>query len=135
MLRFKTSGNKRRFGAAGVTNILATNILLQALLASHGTTIATATFISQAFNGIFGYLVYGKWVFKSKTITGWLQPLAYGCLMALMWGLNTAGIRALASLPLAPSRSTCALIMIVPLAMISYAVQKYLIFKPCPSRP
>lgn len=129
-MRLPSSGHKRRFGAAGIINILATNLLLQLLLASHSSTIAMATLISQVFNGLFGYIMYGKWVFRCNAITKWRLPLAYAALMSFLWCINTAGIQSLSSAGPGISRNLAALAMVAPLAILSYAVQKYLIFRP-----
>jgi putative flippase GtrA len=129
-MRIPSSGHKRRFGAAGIVNILGTNMILQLLLASHGVTIALATLISQVFNGIFGYIMYGKWVFRCNAIAQWRLPLAYAALMSLLWCINTAGIQSISSAGLGISRNLAALAMVAPLAILSYAVQKYLIFRP-----
>ena len=129
MRRFRSDGRKRRFGTAGVINLLASNLLLQLLLASHSLTIGVATFMAQLFNGSFGYVVYGRWVFQTQTLRRWRPSLLYGGLMVLLWSLNTTGIRVLSTAGLGLNRNFAALLMIVPLAVISYGLQKHFIFK------
>ncbi len=124
-----STGRKRRFGAAGVINLVSTNIILQLLLSSQLTPIVTATLISQAYNGIFGYSIYGKWVFKSKNLLRWPNQLSYTALMTSIWILNMLGIQALSSSAVGLSRNWAALAMITPLAMISYIIQKFAIFR------
>lgn len=129
MLRVNSAGRKRRFGAAGLINVLVTNLLLQLLLASHLTSIAVATIISQALNGMLGYGIYGKWVFKSKKMLSWRHQGAYIALMLGIWISNTVGIQILSSANIGFSRNLAAAAMIAPLAVLSYIIQKLLIFR------
>ena len=129
MLRINSTGRKRRFGAAGLINVIATNILLQILLASHLTSISTATIISQTFNGITGYALYGKWVFKSSNLLTWQNQATYALLMTCNWILNTLGIQILSSDGIGLSRNWAAAAMITPLAILSYGIQKLIIFR------
>jgi len=124
-----STGRKRRFVAAGAINVIATNTLLQLLLASHATSIATATTISQAFNGILGYSIYGKWVFRAQKLQKWQYQAAYFILMISNWTLNTLGIRLLSSDGIGLSRNWAAAVMIFPLAILSYVIQKLMIFR------
>jgi len=110
-------------------NVIATNILLQILLASHLTSISTATIISQTFNGITGYALYGKWVFKSSNILTWQNQATYALLMTCNWILNTLGIQILSSDGIGLSRNWAAAAMITPLAILSYGIQKLIIFR------
>lgn len=129
MLRINSTGRKRRFGAAGLINVIATNILLQILLASHLTSISTATIISQTFNGITGYVLYGKWVFKSSNLPTWQNQATFALLMTCNWILNTLGIQILSSDGIGLSRNWAAAAMITPLAILSYGIQKLIIFR------
>ena len=129
MLRINSTGRKWRFGAAGLINVIATNILLQILLASHLTSISTATIISQTFNGITGYVLYGKWVFKSSNLLTWQNQATYALLMTCNWILNTLGIQILSSDGIGLSRNWAAAAMITPLAILSYGIQKLIIFR------
>jgi|688.fasta_scaffold12272_11 putative flippase GtrA len=129
MLHISSTGRKRRFGAAGLINVMATNILLQSILASHLTSIAIAATISQIFNGILGYGIYSKWVFKSKKVLTWRHQTSYSMLMACNWIINTIGIQMLNSDAIGLSRNWAAAAMIAPLAILSYGVQKSVIFR------
>ena len=129
MLQISSTGRKRRFGAAGLINVMATNILLQSILASHHTSIAIAATISQVFNGILGYGIYSQWVFKSNKVLTWRHQTSYSMLMACNWIINTIGIQMLNSDAIGLSRNWAAAAMIAPLAILSYGVQKSVIFR------
>ena len=47
-------------------NVGLTNALLQLLLESPVISVGWATLLSQVFNGIFGFAIYGKIVFMPK---------------------------------------------------------------------
>ena len=49
-----SSGQIRRFGAAGILNVLLTNVVLQCLLATSVVTVTIATLISQIINACLG---------------------------------------------------------------------------------
>lgn len=123
------TGRKRRFGLAGVINIVATNALLQLLLASQSLSIGAATLISQVFNGCFGYAIYGGWVFRSSDMRRLKSGFLYVIMMSFLWVTNTAGIAWISGRHFAPNRGSAALIMIIPLAILSFTLQKHLIFK------
>ena len=120
-------GRKRRFVLAGMTNIVLTNTILQLLLLTPVFTVWLATLLSQSFNGIFGFAIYGKIVFNTKPPYLCFSWLRYSMLMGLTWLCNWAGIELLkiANFP----ANTAGLIMIAPLAGISYIIQKTWIFK------
>ena len=78
---------------AGVTNVGLTNALLQLLLVSPSISVGFATLLSQFFNGIFGFAIYGKIVFNAQGMRTGFSGLRYLALMGLMWlstglGLN-----------------------------------------------
>ena len=52
-----TTGRKRRFGLAGIGNVIATNLLLQAMLATNLFSTGLSTLASQLFNGLVGYAI------------------------------------------------------------------------------
>ena len=124
-----TSGRKRRFAIAGIINIVGTNILLQLLLSSHSISLSIATLASQVFNGFAGFLLYGKWVFRHQNLSQWQKPASYFTLMIILWTINTLSIYVLNRTSIVPNRNMAALAMVAPLAMISYSVQKVLVFK------
>ena len=120
-------GQKRRFGAAGLLNVLITNAVLQILLASNLVAVAMATLISQAINTALGYAIYGKLVFKAKGLRHHRPLLRYLLLMMIMWLLNAAGIQAGESFGVQKNLAAAALIPC--LAVVSFAAQKYWVFK------
>ena len=120
-------GQKRRFGAAGVANVLITNLVLQALLASSVVGVTTATLISQLINTCLGYAIYGKMVFKAEGLRHHRPLLSYLLLMTWMWLLNTAGIAGGEALGI--NKNLAAAGLIPCLAVISFVAQKYWVFR------
>ena len=127
MLTNKPKGQKRRFGIAGIINVLITNAVLQALLASNFTSITIATLISQSITTILGYTIYGKLVFGAKGLRQREPVIRYGLLMIGMWLLNTIGIELGSTLSI--SKNAAALLMIPCLAVLSYTSQKHWVFR------
>ena len=123
----KQRGQKRRFGAAGLLNVLITNAVLQFLLASNLVAVAVATLISQAINTCLGYAIYGKLVFRATGMRHHRPLLRYLLLMTAMWLLNSAGIEIAESFGI--QRNLAAAALIPCLAVISFAGQKYWVFK------
>ena len=123
----KRSGQKRRFSLAGITNVILTNAVLQALLASNVVNIAVATLTSQAVNTIFGYTIYGKLVFKAQGLRQKKPVIRYTLLMTAMWILNTGGIELGATANI--SKNIAALAMVPILAVLSYIAQKNWVFR------
>ena len=123
----KPKGQKRRFGVAGIINVLITNAVLQTLLASNLASVAVATLISQSINTILGYAIYGKLVFGAKGLRGKEPVIRYGVLMITMWLLNAAGIELGTALSL--SKNSAAILMVPCLAVLSYISQKHWVFR------
>ena len=123
----KPKGQKRRFGVAGIINVIITNAALQTLLASNLASVAVATLISQSINTILGYAIYGKLVFGAKGLRGKEPVIRYGVLMITMWLLNAAGIELGTTLSL--SKNSAAILMVPCLAVLSYIAQKYWVFR------
>ena len=123
----KPKGQKRRFGVAGISNVLITNAALQALLASNLASVAVATLISQSINTILGYAIYGKLVFGAKGLREKEPVIRYGVLMIAMWILNATGIELGAAMSL--SKNAAAIVMVPCLAVISYIAQKHWVFR------
>ena len=111
----------------GVANVALTNALLQLLLISPIATVGLATLLSQLFNGVFGFAIYGKIVFNAKGMRSGFSGLRYLVLMSLMWLCNWTGIELLKATNLSANLS--GLLMIAPLAGISYCTQKYWVFR------
>ena len=112
---------------AGVINIGLTNALLQSLLLSPVISIGAATLLSQFFNGIVGFAIYGKMVFNAKGMRSGFSGLRYLALMGLIWLCNWTGIELLKAANF--SASVSGLLMIAPLAGISYVIQKNWVFR------
>lgn len=125
MPAFIVGGRKRRFGITGILNVLITNIILQFSLAA-GMSIALSTLISQLFNGLCGYFLYGTLVFRQGNPRSWATPLRYGVLFMGLWFSNWAGISLLQSW--VTSRNLAAILMIPILAILSYFTQKHWVF-------
>jgi len=123
----KRSGQKRKFGLAGITNVILTNAVLQALLASNVVNIAVATLTSQAVNTIFGYSIYGKLVFRAQGLRQKKPVIRYTLLMTAMWILNTGGIELGATANI--GKNIAALAMVPILAVLSYIAQKNWVFR------
>lgn len=117
-------GQKRRFLIFGLLNITITNAFLQVLLAA-GLATGLATLLSQLCNVVLGYVLYGTQVFRVQRLQR-RSAFAYGLLALVLWGGNWAGIHGLAQLGW--SRQLGALLLIAPLAAVSYVAQKWLVF-------
>ncbi len=122
-----SSGQKRRFGAAGILNVLLTNVVLQCLLATSVVTVTIATLISQVINACLGYAIYGKLVFRAKGLRHHQPLLRYLILMTALWLLNAGGIEAGKSLGM--NRNLAAAALIPCLAIVSFTIQKNVIFR------
>ena len=120
------SGRKRRFLIAGALNVLFSNCILQVLLYSQLLNAAVSTFAYQAINGASGYIIYGKFVFKSSNLKNFSLPFRFLILNLLLWGLNWMGLRLAESFAL--NLNIVALCLIVPLASCSYVLQKLFVF-------
>ena len=125
--RNHTRGQKRRFGLAGVTNVLLTNLVLQILLASSVVGVTTATLISQLVNTCMGYAIYGKMVFQAKGLRHHRPLLRYLLLMTAMWLINAAGIAGAEILGINKNLAAAGLIPL--LAMLSFIGQKHWVFR------
>jgi len=117
---------KRRFGSAGIINVIITNLILQSLISIDFFSVYISTLIAQLFNGFFGYLIYGKIVFKVKVIRKINTSLKYSFLMILLWLFNGFCIEFASNISI--SKNLAAAMMIPILASISYFTQKNFIF-------
>ena len=84
-IKFGNNGKKRLFLVIGIFNVFLTNIILQILLFLGSTFLATA--ISQIFNFIIGYYLYGKKVFKVNKLDKFFFK-KYLLLALTLWMLN-----------------------------------------------
>ena len=112
---------------AGITNVAMTNGLLQLLLFNPILNVGMATLLSQLFNGIFGFTIYGKIVFDAKEMRSGFYGLRYFALMGLIWMCNWTMIELLKTANISANMS--GLLMIAPLAGISYLIQKHWVFR------
>ena len=123
----KNNGEKRKFIIAGITNVLITNLILQILLFSNLRSTVFSTLISQTFNMIFGYVIYSKYIFKIRNNRKIIFIIKYIFMMINIWILNTYLIKI--GLYLGLSRNISAFFCIPFLALISFSIQKFWIFK------
>ena len=86
-----------------------------------------ATLLSQFFNSFVGFTIYGKLVFNTQGMRSGFSALRYSALMGLMWLCNWTGIELLKAANL--SANSSGLLMIAPLAGISYIIQKNWVFR------
>ncbi len=107
----------------GIFNFLLTNIILQALLLIINTILAT--FISQTFNFIVGFNLYGQKVFNMKTLK-FSFFLKYLALSIFIWNINWILIFFLNSYGL--SKNIASLFIIPLLVIISFLFQKFFVF-------
>jgi putative flippase GtrA len=119
------TGRKRRFGVAGLINLVVCNGFLQALLAAN-TPVAISTLLAQIVNGLLGYLTYGKYAFRAS-IRDLEAAKKYTALAGLLWIGNWSGISALQNLGTPKSLGSIA--MILPLAATSFIVQRKWVFR------
>lgn len=115
---------KRKFIFFGFINTLLTNFILQFLILFFDTGIST--FISQSFNSILGYFLYAKKVFNVKSFRN-LSSIRYLLLSIFTWNINWFGIKLITQY--SKNENFSALIMVPILAIISFILQKYLVFK------
>ncbi|MEB3302860.1 MAG: hypothetical protein VKN56_12910 [Cyanobacteriota bacterium] len=116
-------GRKRRFLLLGSLNVLLTNLVLQGLLLI--LPIGLATLLSQAVNMGLGYYLYGKGVFRVSGLTR-RSAVGYAFMSFFLWWLNWCGISLMAGNGI--GKSLAALIMVPILPIISFPIQKHLVF-------
>ena len=115
---------KKKFIFWGICNVFLTNTILHILLIY--TEIIISTLISQVFNIVFGYLIYSKKVFNKKKLT--YKNFFFFIILAFFnWNLNWIFISKLNNLGF--SKNFAAIIIAPLLALISYYIQKYLVFR------
>ena len=124
LIRFGNNGKKRLFLVIGIFNMFLTNIILQILLFLGSTFLATA--ISQIFNFIIGYYLYGKKVFKVNKLDKFFFK-KYLLLALTLWMLNFGLIQSLFYFGV--NKNITALLLIPFLALFSYFCQNKFVFK------
>ena len=123
-IRFGNNGKKRLFLVLGIFNMLVTNIILQILLLMVPTSVATI--ISQIFNFLIGYYLYGKKVFKVKKLDKFFLK-KYLFLALTLWILNLGFIESFFYFGV--NKNLTALLLIPFLALFSYICQNKIVFK------
>ena len=123
----KTKGQKRLFLFCGLINIVITNLFLQFLLSKSFISTSISTFLSQVINTILGYSIYSKVVFKNKNLFSRKIIIRYLFLMIGLWLTNFYCIKILEIIGFI--RNVSALILIPFLAIISFIMQRFFIFK------
>lgn len=121
--RFEKKGIKRLFLVAGVFNFFITNIILQILLLIIPTLLATVT--SQLVNLFIGFYVYGKKVFKARTLDRFVFK-KYLLLSLILWLLNFGFIQGFFYFGI--NKNITAILIIPFLAAVSYFTQKSFVF-------
>ena len=115
---------KKGFLIIGIVNVLLGNLVLQLLLLRF--SIILATFLGQIISTIFGYFMYGKYVFISKRSS--LRSLILFLLLSIfLWTSNWLGIKFYISISI--SKQIGAILMIPPLACFSYFFQKFYVYR------
>ena len=119
-----SKGLKRKFLFYGMINVLLTNMILQIMLLCFDSVIST--FVSQAFNSILGFILYGKKVFGVRSFMK-LAIFKYMGLSLFVWNLNWIGITLIGEFNI--NKNISAIIMIPFLAGFSFYFQKYIVYK------
>jgi len=122
--KFQSNGQKRLFLIYGILNFLITNITLQLSLLFLPTLIATV--LSQIVNLILGYYIYGKKVFKLKSLNN-LVFKKYLLLAVIIWILNFSLIQTFFYYGV--NKNLTAILIIPFLVIISFLSQKNYVFK------
>ena len=115
---------KKLFLIYGFINLLFTNLIVQIFLFI--IPIIYATFLSQLFNFLFGFYIYGNKVFKVNHFKS-KYLIKYFLLTIFIWTINWLSIDYLNILGY--SKNIIALLIVPPLALLSYLSQKYIVFK------
>ena len=120
----KNKQKKMLFIFYGLFNLFITNIILQLLL----ITVSTfkATLLSQTFNLLFGFYNYGKKVFGINVLKK-SHLIKFLILHILLWNINWSLIDIMSSKNL--SKNISSLLLIIPLACLSYFSQRFIVFK------
>ena len=122
LLKYK--GKKKIFLVLGLLNFLISNIVLQISLLF--MPIILATTLSLIINIIFGFYLYGKFVFNSDILN--IKNFRKYLLIAfILWQLNFVFIKTMFYLGF--NKNLSAIFIIPLLALISYFSQKNYVFR------
>ena len=108
----------------GILNASITMLALQILLLI--LSIYLATLLSQVINYSLGLFLYGKAVFKVKKLSIKVA-IRYLLLSIFLWLINFLGISYIVKIGLL--ENLAAFLMALPIALISYIIQKKIVFK------
>tara|TARA_Y100000739_G_scaffold229952_1_gene247765 strand:- start:5757 stop:6140 length:384 start_codon:yes stop_codon:yes gene_type:complete len=122
IINFKRESNL--FIGYGILNFLITNIFLQIALLIMPTIFATV--LSQFINLIIGFYIYGKKVFKMKSLNN-LVFKKYLIIAFLLWLLNFGFIQLF--FHYGANKNITAIFLVPFLAAIAYLSQKYYVFR------
>ena len=112
---------------AGAANVSLTNLLLHVLLSTPAIPVGLATLASQLISGVIGYTIYTSFVFKGNKIFASRISTRFFALATMLWSFNWFGIEVLKQIGI--PTSICGMLMVTPLAVISYKTQKHWVFK------
>ena len=115
--------SKKRFFIFGILNVFITNIILQILLIY--LQISLATLFSQLVGMLFGFFLYGKFVFKNSSLTIY-KLVKYLFSTLFLWIINWFGIYLFSLIGF--QKNIAALLLIPFLAFLSYLIQKKKVF-------
>tara|TARA_B100000073_G_C23714439_1_gene565414 strand:- start:91 stop:468 length:378 start_codon:yes stop_codon:yes gene_type:complete len=108
----------------GIINFLITNIILQLLLLFNSVWLST--FLSQMINFIIGYKLYGSYVFKVRYSR--IDFIKYLVFAFFIFFINAKLIIILSESYLF-SKNLASIIVIPFLVILSFMIQKYIIFR------
>ena len=115
--------SKRRFFIFGILNTLISNTILQILLLFF--QISKATLISQSISLIIGFYLHGKFVFINSKLSVF-KFFKYLIFAYLLWIINWSGIYLISNYGI--NKNLSALLLIPFIALISYLMQKKIVF-------
>lgn len=119
--------NKIRFLLIGTFNLIISNIIFQILLYKDIFPVIFSSLIYVAFYAIFGFILYGKLLFKKKIIFKLSLITKYLILLIFSWFILNLAIYI--GLKVNISANIVSLIVIPLVAINSYLVQKVWVFK------
>lgn len=111
----------------GILNVILSNLFLQILLFLNFIPIDISTFIYIIFNALFGYLIYGKFVFRVVQIIKIKYMIKYSLSLLISWIILNTAIYQFLKINISPNISS--IIMIPFLTSYSFLIQKFWIFK------
>ena len=117
---------QKRFLIFGIANFISTQFILGLMLLFYPVYIST--FISQIINVVTGYYLYSKYVFSFKKRSSPKSLILYIFYAILIWLINWFFIYFI-SLYFNINKNISAIIILPLFVLLSYSVQKNIIFK------